>query len=250
MKQEIVRLLGLTKNEQLVVRALSHMPIALTEVEKQTKLPHASVADTLARLVRREVVEVVHSAHRKKYICTIETRFSKHGSTPLRSLAGVEIYDGKDSLLSLVSSELLRHRHDRLLSFHGERVAEGWLAVLPLAEIKKRNELIIEHDIIVERFVPERGYKRMFKKFSKEWQNTMVGRTHITHFLPDAYFDTRTELMMFSNVVMLYETHRERIVLFRDVDTVSLYASFFEMLRTVGHTVDSEAEFRAYLKER
>ena len=77
----------------------------------------------------------------------------------------------------------------------------------------------------------------------------MVSRTHITHFLPDEYFYTRTELMMFSDVVMVYETHQQRITLFRDKETVKLYASMFEMMRTLGVKVNSEEEFQRYIKE-
>jgi hypothetical protein len=249
MNKQLSQLLGLTANEAKILETMGHVPLSVAEIELKSKLAHASVVDTIERFIKRGLIQVVRSEKRKTY--TFDASALSNLGRPPQLLRGqaVEIYEGKEDLLSLISKELLRHKHGRLLSFHGEAVAEGWLTILSPQEIKKRNDLMMEHDIIVERFVPERGYKRLFKKFPSEWQKTMVGRTHITHFLPDEYFQTKTELMMFSDVVMVYETHQERITLFRDTETVKLFANMFEMMRTVGVKVNSEEEFQKYLKE-
>ncbi len=197
MKVAISKILGLTKNEVKIVNALDHVPKALHEIEMHTKISHTSVLDSLRRLTKRGIVDVVYGERRKTYICTIEDRL-KNGDGDKKQIKEIEIYEGKENLLSLISNELIRHKNSRLLSFHGEQVAEGWLAILSPKDIQKRNELIIEHNIIVERFVPLSKYKNLFKKFPIDWQNTMVGRTHITYFLPDSYFDTKTELITLS----------------------------------------------------
>ena len=249
MDSRQIKLLGLTANEAKVAKVLGHLPLSQIEVEKKTKLPHASVVDTLRRFVERGLVKVLKSQQRKTYVYYSKAVFAPV-ATQVSSLGTeVEVYDGKEALLSLISKELVKHRHDRLLSFHGEAVGEGWLGILDPKEIQKRNELIIEHDIIVERFVPSNGYRALFKKFPRAWQKTMVGRSHITHFLPDDYFQTKTELMMFSDVVMVYETHKQRITAFRDKETVKLYTALFEILRLVGKKVNSEVEFQKYLTE-
>jgi DNA-binding MarR family transcriptional regulator len=249
MEKRLIKLLGLSKNEVRVVNVLGHMPLSPAEIEKKTKLPHASVIDTLSRFIDRGLVQIVSSQHRKTYTSNIRSVFdSVHTPKESPSLE-VEVYQGKEALLSLISLELVNHRHDRLLSFHGKEVSDGWLSILNPKEIQKRNALIIEHDIIVERFVPLNGYRDLFKKFPRSWQETMVGRSHITHFLPDEYFKTRTELMMFSDIVMLYETHNQKIVVFRNKDTVSMYASMFDMMRTIGRKINSEEEFQKYLLE-
>ncbi len=247
MNSHQLKLLGLTVNETKIVKALGHVPMSLAEVEKKTTLAHASVVDTLRRLTSRGVVKVVHSQKRKTYTCEISKLFNGDAAINKKSFGNIEVYEGKEALLSLISTELIRNRHGRLLSFHGEEIGKGWLGILDPREIQKRNELIVEHDIIVERFVPQSGYRRLFKSLPTTWQKTMIGRTHVTYFLPDEYFQTKTELMMFSDVVMVYETHNQRITLFRDKETVKLYASLFEIIRTVGVKINSEEEFVSYL---
>ena len=107
MKQKYITLLGLTRNEARIVRVLGHVPLALHEIEEKTHMSHASVVDSLGRLVKRGIVTQVYSDKRKTYTCEIETLFSDYSQKRSSSHKDVEIYDGKDALLSLISKELV-----------------------------------------------------------------------------------------------------------------------------------------------
>lgn len=242
-----MKILGLTPNEERLFVALDGVPRSLVELKRKTKLPHSTLHGLLERFMYRELaLSVSLGGKRFGYIQNFE-RFSGTGVKKQSPLNDVEILQGKAALLSLIDTLLVGRRGERMLSFHGEGVLPGWLKILSKEEIQKRNELIIASDIIVERFVPEQGYRKFFTILPKDWQRTMFGRAHITYFLPDELFTSKTELILFSDKALLYETDRLRMTIFSHQETVKLFKSFFQVLRSVGKKIDSEQEFSRYI---
>lgn len=242
-KQEIQRL-RLSKNEIGVLRAVTVVPQKLVDIEKIVRLPHATVYETLLRLHERGLVISVGRDRKRRWLTLSESLLSVESGIQHKD---VQVFEGKEQLLSLISELFVNHRDDRLLSFHGEKILEGWLSILNKKDIERRNIMIIDNEIIVERFVPELGYKKVFKSFPESWMKTMFGRAQITYLLPDDLFDTYTELMMFSDVAVVYETRVQRMTIFRDTETIKLFSAFFEMMRRLATKVNSEELFKMYV---
>jgi DNA-binding MarR family transcriptional regulator len=242
-RQEIQRL-RLSENEVRVLSVVNFMPQKLAEIEDASNLAHTTVFETLSRLHERGLVTSVGEGRAKRWLSVKKTKVKNAGEARYKDIL---VLQGKEEILSLISELFISHKGDRLLSFHGEKISKGWLSVLNKEDIEKRNIMIVENKIIVERYVPEHGYGRIFRSFPGSWQKTMFGRTHITYLLPDEFFDSNTEIMMFSDIVMVYETHLSRVTLFRDKETVKVYATLFEMMRRLGRKVNSEEVFKMYL---
>lgn len=243
------KLLGLNANEAKLWRALAGVPRRLYELEKHTRIPHATLIGVIERLEKRGLCRsVLLSGKRKGYVRVLPKLL---GSQPEKDVPQqtARILKGKAELLTLIDSLLIKARGERLLSLHGPQVAPGWLSIFSRAEIKKRNELIIANNIIVERFVPEHGYRQLFQSFPKAWQQTMLGRAHITYFLPDKLFASKTEIIVLGNTALLYETDVLRITLFSHPETVKLFRSIFDMYRSIGKKIDSEREFLRYIND-
>jgi hypothetical protein len=94
------------------------------------------------------------------------------------------------------------------------------------------------------------GYHKLFIALPADWQQTMLGRAHITYFLPDKLFTSKTEIILFADRALIYETDQLCMTIFSHRETVKLFTSWFQVLRTVGKKIDSEREFLKYIREK
>lgn len=240
-----IRRLRLSRNEIRVLQTVTFVPQKLVDIEKASKLAHATVYEVLLRLNGRGLVFSVGGGRARRWLIVNETDNNGSEGTEHKD---IRILQGREELLSVISELFVTHKGGRLLSFHGEKVLEGWLSLLERKDIEQRNAMIMDSEIIVERFVPEHGYERIFRSFPDTWRRTMLGRAQITYFLPDELFESSTELLMFSDVVIVYETHLSRMILLRDKETIRMYSVLFEMMRRLGRKINSEEVFGRYLE--
>ena len=245
--KRLMRMLGLKPNEERVFSVLDGVPRSVAETEKRARLSHATTHDVLKRFVGRGLAKMVSlGGKRFRYIRQGIEEVTKHHAKSHSQTGGVQVLEGKEALLGLINTLLVGRRGERMLSFHGFSVLPGWLSLLSESEIKKRNELIVAGDIIVERFVPAQGYRKLFTSLPLDWQRTMLGRAHITYFLPDELFTSTTEIILFADRALIYETDKLRMTIFSHEETVQLFTSWFQMLRILGKKIDSEQEFKRY----
>lgn len=249
--KQIAKLLGLNLNEARIFAVLDRVPRSIAELERKAKLSHATTHDVLKRFVARGLASTLSlGGKRFGYTCLdIESveRKERRNDAPG---AEVQVLQGKEELLGLIDTLLVGRRGERMLSFHGASVLPGWFAILSRSEIKKRNELIVASEIIVERFVPARGYRKLFTSLPTDWQQTMLGRAHITYFLPDELFTSKTEIILFADKALIYETDKLLMTIFSHRETVKLFTAWFQALRMIGKKIDSEREFLRYIHEK
>lgn len=244
-----LKILGLSSNETLVFLVLDGVPRSITEIEKRAGLPHATTYDILKRFIQRGLARTLSlGGKRLGYIHENIGKILRHEIQDEPSVGGVHVLQGKTELLGLIDTLLVGRRGERMLSFHGASVLPGWLAILSRSEIKRRNELIVASGIIVERFVPAREYRKLFSALPIDWQQTMLGRAHITYFLPDELFTSKTEIILFTDRALIYETDLIRMTIFSHKETVKLFTAWFQMLRMLGKKIDSEQEFLNYIQ--
>jgi hypothetical protein len=250
-KISLLKILGLSPNEIRIYSVLDGVPRTIAEIEKRAGIPHATTLDVLRRFVARGLASTVSlGGKRCGYMRQAIGGVMKHQSESNGSSGEVQVFEGKEALLGLIDTLLVERRGERMLSFHGTSVLPGWLAILSKAEIKKRNELIVASGIIIERFVPVHGYHKLFIALPADWQQTMLGRAHITYFLPDKLFTSKTEIILFADRALIYETDQLCMTIFSHRETVKLFTSWFQVLRTVGKKIDSEREFLKYIREK
>ncbi len=243
-------MLGLSPNETRIFAVLDRVPRSIAELERKAKLPHATTHDILKRFVERGLTKTISlGGKRFGYIREDFGGTTKHQIKGEAPGVEVQVLQGKDELLGLIDTLLVGRRGERMLSFHGASVLPGWLAILSKSEIKKRNELIVASGIIVERFVPTQGYRKLFTSLPNDWQQTMLGRAHITYFIPDELFTSKTEIILFADKALIYETDKLRMTIFSHQETVKLFTDWFQALRMMGQKIDSEREFLKYICE-
>lgn len=253
MKRKIsqLKILGLSPNEIRIYSVLDGVPRTIAEIEKCAGIPHATTHDVLKRFIARGLASTVSlGGKRCGYMRQAIEGVMKRQSESNGSSGEVQVLEGKEALLGLIDTLLVGRRGERMLSFHGDAMLSGWLDILSKAEIKKRNEIIVASDIIVERFVPTRGYRKLFTALPTDWQQTMLGRAHITYFLPDELFTSKTEIILFADKALIYETDKLRMTIFSHQETVKLFTAWFQALRTLGKKIDSEREFLRYMNEK
>lgn len=240
-----IKRLGLNKNEEVVLKHVDLAPKKLSEIYRSCSLPHTTVYEVLVRLEVRGLVVKSNVGKNK--------RWHRKDSTTIEIKEKTKetlILEGREQIISTFYNLIVKSKGKRLLSFHGDKVLRGWMSLLSKKEIEQANRIIVENNIIVERYIPEGRYRKLFESLPDGWQKTMIGRSHISYFLPDELFDTSAEVVLFPNAVVLCENHLSRIVIFKNRDTVKLYDSLFEVMRRVGTKINSEEVFKKYIGKK
>ncbi len=234
--------LGLSSNEKKVLSVVTEIPGTLSHIERRSMLSHSSVFDVVNRLVRRNLIEYVRVGTKKLY-----TR--KKVVIPLKQSVVTNTLEGRKQLISFFDILLTKSKKLRIQSYHGSDVIDGWLTLLSKQQIIERNKLIINTEIIVERYVPKNSYKKFFESFPKEWQQSMLGRTHITYFLPEEFFGSKVELLIIDQTAIIYESHLQKVTFFKDKETLLFFRKLFLLMSRIGQKVNSEEEFKKLAKQ-
>jgi sugar-specific transcriptional regulator TrmB len=239
----------LNKNELTVLEALDYAPKRLIDIELESGLPHSSVFDTLQSLEGRGLIKNVLVNKRKLWKLSSENKIRNRSN--LKSLEGgtanIEIYNGKEAILSNIYNLFENNKNKRVLVYHGPKVFSEWYKILNEQEIVNFNLLLQKMNIIVERFVPEKEFATYIKKVSKEYKESLINRSQITYLLPDNLFDSKTELILFSDQVVIYESQIPRLIILKEKETIKMHQNIFEIFRKLGNKIDSQKEFTKYL---
>ena len=249
LSQKEIKRLRLTKNEQAVLSAVSHLPQRIVDIENKSKVPHSTLFDILKSLKGRGLVQV--SLVDNKKLWSLGELNSEQGLGislgTAKPTKDIEVIAGKEKIISYISNIFKFNVGKRVLVYHGREVFDGWYKILSESEIVEFNKTLVKLNIIVERFVPEYAFKKYITKTSKAYKESMLNRPQITYLLPDVYFTSKSEIMLCEDRVIIYETHLVQLLVLKDIETVKLYKSIFEILRSVGKKIDSQKEFSLYI---
>ena len=237
-KKEILKL-KLTDSEVCVLKSLKTEAKTLASIEKESKIPHSTVFDSIKSLEKRGLINSLLIGRKKNWSIVSENlEISKSGTN-----LDVEIYEGRENIIKKIYNLFEKNKGKRVLVYHGPETFSEWYKILEEKEIISFNLLLSKMQIIVERFVPEKSFMKYIKNVSPEYRKSMINRAQITYLLPDIFFTSKSEIILFEEEAIVYEADTVQIVLFKNKETIKMYRNIFEIFKTVGEKIDSQKEF-------
>lgn len=246
------KLLGLTKRELLILKALEKLEGAsMQELAEYLKLPRTSIYWPLTQMYGRNIVAYELAGKRKRWHSRVGELTFRRRLGALESVAGdMRIVEGVENIQALYLAAIDLHQTERVL------ILEGNLAVhtvarkmgIPFmltwhAEAKKRK--IILESIVGEDTVAAIDAGKIHRDVI---QSLAQIELWIGYVVPDSFIHTDVALVLFRDVAIVVDWDTGRAIVINTPETVRLIRSFAEGFKEIGRKIDIAGRVRSMAK--
>lgn len=241
ISKEQVRILALSKNEQVLLKILEDGPFRVNELTYKSRLPRMTVYSVLNSLMKRGLVTKTQFKRTWRYTLIDAQAFSGF-ATEANEYNSVR---GADAIARLYLKMFRLHAGERVRAIQG---AQSWgqaVRKIKLDILNTINKEIKDNQIILEAVVSS-SILDLSKVQSTAWKKSMEGRTTGVTVVSDALLDFNSEVWIFSDVVLIADWKKEVCRILKGSDTVRLFDTLFMPLQSLGRRFDSNAFLRAH----
>jgi predicted transcriptional regulator len=240
------KILGLHKDEVLVLEKLDGATLKIAELSQETKIPRTSLYYMLSRLEDRGFV---HQVKQGKKI--LWTKSKDIMSTHKKALSALLDKEEANILTSLISKEtkvsVLRDKkiiqifedisnlapRTRIYGVQPDTSFVQAVEYIPLTDLIKINNTIKQKNIIVEAIIHERSIDSIQNLFNKDdlrvFLESFGGRSADTVKLPFDYLKTTSsEIYLYNNTVALINWKEKFAVTIQNEDVFELALEMFK----------------------
>jgi predicted transcriptional regulator len=244
---EIAKILGLGKEEVLILQKLSTEPVRIADISKETRIPRTSLYYMLPKLLDRKLIvqiKIGGKIHWKRntdenilnsYKKIIESLSNNTvGATKTISKESeVTIYIGASNLETVFSEIMKLPPKSRAYGIQPGISLLGVIQKMPLEHIIPFNKKLKQKQIIMEGIVHEKSLDAIEKILSKEDSKKLFesfgGRAADTAKLPEDFLDTtKAEIYLYDNKVALMNWHEEFGVIIKNKHLYNLVMEMFK----------------------
>lgn len=240
LPQQMSNLLNLSKNEQVVLSALEKGAVGLPDIIKGSRLPRMTVYSVLSSLQKRELVERIANGKRYAYILRNPSLEITATALPT-SRYSLSTIQGSERILRAYRTLLLKHARKRVSVIQSPRSAHFLFDKKLLNLVSEINAEVKKNKVIMD-VVTSRGLVDLSARQSKQWKDSMIGRTTGVTLLPDEHLDFKTELWIFDSSVLITNWERESCVVIKDAAVATMFQTLHTALKELGSLFDT-AEF-------
>jgi hypothetical protein len=247
MQPEISRILGLTKQENKIMWAISDMAKQISDIARITKLPRTSLLYILRGLERRNLVK---SLRDRKY-----TYWKSNTINAFRMLKNtaseVVIHNGIPAIMTIFdrlinqpkNSRIKGLQPDKSLGYALKKFDSHTLGVLNSA-IKDKKFIMegIVHEKSVTNIISEHGQKKAQKIF-----DSFVGRLEDYVKIPDDFADVESEIYIFGGSAYIFNWNKEIALEINNKDMVALLEAMFSCVKELGIRYSQNKKMEATL---
>lgn len=241
VSKEEARVLGLTKNEQVLLRVLEDGPFRISQLTQLSGLPRMTVYSVLSALMKRGFV--------------IKARFGRYWRYTLGAIPSIAsrlphaneaAINGVLSIAGLYEKMFRVHAEERVQVIQG---AQSWKRVVANVSLQLLNALnasIKQNRIILEAIVSA-SIVDLSAAQKASWKRNMEGRTTGVTLVPDEVLDSRIEVWIFSDTVLLTDWSKELCHVLDGADATRLFTALFNSFQGLGKRFDANAFLRAHM---
>lgn len=265
---KIAKILGLHKDEVLILQKLTSEPLRIADISKETKIPRTSLYYMLPKLEDRKFITQIKIEKKvywkknsdeqiltsyKKIVESIST--NTLGETKKVSKdTQITFYHGNDQVINILREVSSLPPHSR---FYGIQPESSIIAAVnnnPLDSIIDFNHKVKKSKLIVEGIIHEKGTYSMLQKLSQEEQKRLLGsfskRAADTAKLPEGYLNsTQAEIYLFKNKIALVNWVEEFAVIIENKDVYDLLKAMFDSTKYMLNKYDQNEKIARKLVE-
>jgi hypothetical protein len=178
----------------------------------------------------------------------------------LRHLAGEEqleikhkkdtsivIHRGESAMRKIILRAITLNESERFYIMQGSYPDDGWARIFNMKNIVKINAILKKKKIIGESVIPDNYFRRLVPYFGKAWAISYVDRMNVVYMLPEKYFPSRAEILIFRNRAIILNMPEEIAVEIKNLQVLTLLRSVFEIMKDSAQKINMREELKKYL---
>lgn len=237
-------MLGLTKNEQVLLQVLEEGPFRVSQLTHLSDLPRMTVYSVLSALMKRGFVIKERFGRFWRYKSAhIPSIFTLPGNPNEQKTA----HKGVLSIAQLYEKMFRLHAFQRIQVIQSVKSWKQALEKVPLKLLNTLNAGIKQNRIILEAIVSS-SIAELSKSQKISWKQNMEGRTTGVTLVPDEMLNFDAEVLIFSDTVLITNWKKETCHVLEGADMVRLFVTLFGSLQGLGKHFDSNAFLRAHMQ--
>lgn len=261
---EMLKLLGLSKKEELVLLALRDgidTPLLLTRATRVSRTAIYAILTNLKKrglanthitngkkhwtlTPEREIEEVLYAA--KRTLLKIpEGREEVHGLSD----ATVIIHRGPEAIHKVLGELVFAHKNERFYALIGDGAAEYWNKIFSLQETNRFNRALKKNNIIAETIIQEGFLERETRRLGVSWAKDFEGRTTKVNVIDSEYFTYGAQVWIFKQSIYLMALGEELVIEIRNSEIQKMLLSFFKFIEDNSRVIDANALLRDVIAE-
>lgn len=260
--RESLTLLGLTPEDNVLLKVLEKHNLGVSELARATGQPRTSLYPRLLRLKERGLVSTTHKGKRRLWRSVSPRKLrdklftlahahevvEESGEQEFGVISSQEseykVYAGKNKLVEIYESLGRLPRHTRLHIMQPNISAYSVMQRFPHDRLVAINQNIKDRQIIVEAILQENFLDYYTDRLREEGKSTKDimqaygGRLAITHYVPADRLNFDSEVTIYNDVVIIANWQELVAVVIKNEQVAGLVKDIFESLQTIGRRVD------------
>lgn len=242
-KDDTANLFGFSKAEETIWDTLGYEAVTIAELTRQTALPRMTVYKIMLRFLDRGIAVRIKRDKRFRYLkadpSNIALRVNeklgvKGGVTTLAisDAARIKAHRGIPAMLELID-KLSSEKQARWSLMQSSENAKLLIEKVAPSEVEKFNKKIAANKQITDLYIEEEHFEKIVTSYSDQeravWLKS-VERMAVVYILPKGTLTAKTDLMIQSKRVYLFDWTSEIIFEIQHRETVRMYQNFLNML--------------------
>lgn len=234
IQPEISRILGLTKQENKIMWAISDMAKHVSDIARITKLPRTSLLYILRGLEKRNLVK---SLKNRKY-----TYWKSNTINAFRMLknvtSNVVIHNGLESIMSIFEQLTNQSYNSRVKCIQPDSSIKYALRKIEASTWKTLNDVVKAKKFIIEGIVHEKSVATILSELgrndAKRIYESFIGRLEDYVKIPEDFADVESEIYIFGGKAFIVNWNKEVALEIGDENMVELLDAMFSCVKELG----------------
>jgi len=261
--ESVIKLLGLTKNEKIVLSLLDehNNPVSIA---KKCKIPRATVYVTLEKLEKRGLIKQRKRLNKKHWEREQEEIIEKtilnvskylnfqediKNKISLKDKTHIIIYRGEEEIMNQFSKMITQHSGERMLSLSGVMSGVAWGSLISSSNIDEMNKLIKDEKMITELVTSKQWFMEQINLFGNDWAKGFEGRTAVFNKIANEYLQYSSQLFILEDQVYLVSMQEGVFIEIKNSEIAKLILSMVRFIQDHSEILDGNAFLREVIKE-
>jgi hypothetical protein len=232
-------MIGLTKNELKIFKAVDMNPLFVAAVVRKVKMPRMTVYTVLLRLKKQGLVKSVRSESGKRLAwCRSEdSRIEQELGTTKKILLGSphEVvstghlsYSGKKEVADALMHLTTRKDGARMYSIQSSKNWQMWLNLMGKEWVNKHNRAVVKHKLVALTVHSPEAPDTIKK--DKEITEAYKGRLGNSHAVPEEFLARGLSLYIFEDTILLVDLEKVEAASFTDHNMAKFLIKMFSFM--------------------
>lgn len=247
IQPEISRILGLTRQENKIMWAISDMAKQISTIARLTGIPRTSLLYILRNLEKRNLVRSLRNG---KY-----TNWKSNTINAFRMLKNatseITVHNGVPSIMNILERLANQPRNSRVKGIQPDNSIKYVLRKVPTEFLHMINTTMKRNQVIFEGVVHEKSVgtvlSELGKTGAKKIYESFIGRLEDYVKIPDDFANVESEIYFFDEAAYIVNWNKEIALEINNKDMVSLLEAMFSCVKELGIRYSQNKKMEATL---